>query len=176
MKFRAWLPELKIMLYGIDVYADGNIGIHRDKFDKALEVKYPNKEINDYNMQIGLIIDGEYIGSLDYLEGDDYIWIEPEDFKLMQWSEIKDMNGNEMYGKDICKAYDRDGKIWIAPIEFDDGSYGFKSNYTTILNESYASKLEILGNVFETPELLKGVVNVQSSPQTEAKNQKKSSN
>lgn len=71
-----------------------------------------------------------------------------------QYTGLKDKNGKEIYESDICKTVDSSKKEWIAPIVYTEGYFCFNSNYDTILTQSACNKYEIIGNIWETPELL----------------------
>ena len=74
-----------------------------------------------------------------------------EDIVLMQFTGLLDKNGKEIYEGDVLGVYDRRWEVvW-------DG-FGFKcksdQHFTSHLNEN-DSKLEVIGNIYENPELVK---------------------
>lgn len=70
-------------------------------------------------------------------------------------TKFRDKNGKMIRTGDTCRDFDHTGKEWTAKIEYRKagdfinngrilGYYVFASNYDTILNKEYASKLEII--------------------------------
>ena len=91
--------------------------------------------------------------------------IEPFDkIELMQFTGVKDKNGKEIYEGDIVKhKYMCDGIFYTEAVIYDKNyaSFGLKANSGTIfyfveLNDDALSSLEVIGNIYENPELLGG--------------------
>lgn len=74
------------------------------------------------------------------------------DFELMQFTGLKDKNGKEIYEGDIVKWWDEygDGRfVWFKEIvKYDGGAF-----YPLCIMPS--DEFEVIGNVFENPELIK---------------------
>ena len=74
------------------------------------------------------------------------------DFKLMQFTGLKDKNGKEIYEGDIVESEDGTAKYKVV---FEDGCFEAKSLQ---LKEFYAdvSRFQaVIGNIYENPNLLK---------------------
>jgi uncharacterized phage protein (TIGR01671 family) len=89
-------------------------------------------------------------------------WYEFGIDRLMQYTGLKDKNGLEVYESDICKiqysldsqknSYCEDG---IVLIEYCDGSYwacSKEDKFSVIIDKQEV--LEIIGNIYENPDLL----------------------
>lgn len=103
------------------------------------------------------VSDISFIGQeIDKYEGDSSSgdWWGFDYIELMQYTGLKDKNGNEIYEGDICKHHGHDviGK-WI----YDDGFTSFvmmegENHYFYFgIDED---RLEVIGNIYENPELL----------------------
>ena len=86
------------------------------------------------------------------------------DFTLMQSTGIKDKNGKEIFEGDIVKFSDCDD-VYVTPVVWDKNyacfGLSFSGKYPTsfdYLEEFYTElkDIEVVGNIYENPELLKG--------------------
>ena len=80
-------------------------------------------------------------------------------FKLMQYTGIKDMNGKEIYEGDIVKCINNYNNIvFTGVVDFNDCSFRIKEDGITHYCWMDYS-IEVLGNIYENPELLEGEKN-----------------
>lgn len=75
-----------------------------------------------------------------------------EPYEIMQYTGLKDKNGVEIYEGDIIEN-DSDDSHEV--VTFDEGSFWLEgSSYTTPLYEVNTGAEEVIGNIYENPELL----------------------
>lgn len=71
--------------------------------------------------------------------------------KVTQYTGLKDKNGKEIYEGDIIKLYNDDHFIDKIVYERVDAGMCFKLEKSSVLIEE---ECEVIGNIYETPELL----------------------
>lgn len=110
-----------------------------------------------------------YYSYHDYtVEGDDNVYgdtIGFEDCVLIQSTGLFDKNGKEIFEGDIVKFSDCDDDVYVTPVVWDknyacfgvsfSGGYPISFDY---LEEFYTElkDIEVVGNIYENPELLEG--------------------
>jgi len=82
-------------------------------------------------------------------------WLDCNYCKIMQYTGLKDKNGNPIYEGDILKGING----VIGQVIFNDGAFLFSVDMMPLVdftNYSNTEKwAEIIGNIYENPELLK---------------------
>ena len=134
-KFRAWDKEHKEMLYP-------------DDEDKIFF------EVTVYGMStLDMRVDPDEYGGFSYLNT-----------VIMQSTGLRDKNGAEIYEGDILKL--RDSYLAVYVVEWYKDKFMWVLRYQKDKNQYFPfygisgpffEDLELLGNVYETPELLEGV-------------------
>ncbi len=90
------------------------------------------------------------------------------DFKLMQYTGLKDKNGRDIYEGDIISIkadylseFNSESILPCEIVAFEDGAFGTYDKKRTLfvsfkemIDKSDGIEFEIIGNVFENPELL----------------------
>ena len=93
-------------------------------------------------------------GDVDYCEISDFKYIE-----LMQYTGLKDMRGKEIYEGDILfeSFGERYHKVIFENANFRAEAEGDFDEYSFDLIDIVAQGCEIVGNIYENPELIKEV-------------------
>lgn len=112
LKFRAWVPEIKTMLIGVDVYANGSIGISTDKISDDFYKIYHINWDGDFIRE-----NGTYRRIMNIFTGDNYIWFE-DGFNLMQFTGHKTADGKDIYQSHIFRIEEN-----AADLEEEDRIY-----------------------------------------------------
>lgn len=96
------------------------------------------------------------------VEGDDHVYgdvIGFEDCVLMQSTGLFDKNGKEIFEGDVVKIVDENGDSEISAVAFKEGACGmtitgvFVPFVTMIMEATVDYTLEVIGNIYENPEL-----------------------
>lgn len=75
------------------------------------------------------------------------------DYELMQWSGLRDKNGEEIYEGDKLK--DHSGNIWIVLWHDDHACFGVRSENNNVQSEIIDNQnMEVIGDIYSNPELL----------------------
>lgn len=146
IKFRAWHNELKIMLYPPNKW-DSMLLCRDSKGNhvKIGEETCGNTKLNDILMPATMVWDGRC-----YVKG--YY----QDLVFQQFTGLLDKDGKEIYEGDILKIGDHivkivffQGAFQVEEVPDDNGGW-IRENVSV-----WNSQMEITGNIFENPELLK---------------------
>lgn len=156
IKFRAWDEKNKFMVYSDKVYPFGNYNFEFDCLDNMKfnlmkmigrdEVSYVKREFNEELMNI--------VGADTFLLPD---WHRVENAPIMQWTNDKDKFGRYIYEGDIirglCLFYGDEviGEVYFSDrLEYQIKTKNTRKEYLRLLYD-----IEVLGNVYENPDLVK---------------------
>lgn len=132
LKFRAWDEGSKIMHYDFQFFTSG-------EEDNDWICFSSDKEKRITNNPIGIVFNNPYFR---------------QQLNIMQFTGLLDKNGKEIYEGDIYHQGDRN--ITYTVVWHDTGLIGKQngsSSYADI--EYWLSNTEVIGNIYENPELVK---------------------
>ena len=138
IKFRAWDKEKEKMViaaWRMSMNLNGNIYWKVDHYDGNFNLK--EREETDGNNR----------------------------FTLMQFTGLHNKNGQEIYEGDICKysyinPMTREERTFVWKVEWSNGAYWLHSiddSLQDTLLWIQHKEIEVIGNIYENPELLEGV-------------------
>lgn len=137
IKFRAWNKENEKMIYSNETYPRS---IYKFEFDI----------VSNFNFKLTKMVDRFNVKDDD---GENYYieCYEPIDADIMQYTGIKDKNNKEIYEGDIVEFYSNvEDEIITEKVEYHFGIYRAGDYF---VGKIY-NKCEVIGNIYENPELL----------------------
>ncbi|WP_288551347.1 YopX family protein [uncultured Lacticaseibacillus sp.] len=105
------------------------------------------------------------VGDIDFIKEEVMLrqwgWESSNDIDLMQYTGLKDNNGREIYGGDIVRTGEDnigDPDPMIGQVIMREGSWLIENEKKQEAMELFSeiTSREVIGNIFENPELLEG--------------------
>ena len=121
------------------------------------DIKFRGKTINGEWVYGNLVQGNDDTGCciIDYAnhETDTYSWNEVHPDSVGEYTGLKDHNGKEIYEGDICESIGCRFKVGFKNGAFS-AEYSEKSEDCFYLGNANESRFEIIGNIYQNPELL----------------------
>lgn len=83
------------------------------------------------------------------------------EIELLQYTGLKDRHGNDIYEGDILGQYPGFGCEWesrIGMVKYNYASFWFEFKSQGIILDDHDCSFEIIGNIYENPELIKTMI------------------
>jgi len=141
-RFRAFDKKEKVMIYGIENIYDGGYCVNSN-----------NQEISIYSTSLSSSSFGNNLNN--------------EDIEIMQFTGLFDRNGTPIYEGDLLADTGSDGNggeivYTLKEVVFHEGAFQMKELLDKEWGLEYMddiSHLEVLGNIYENPNLLERLIN-----------------
>lgn len=137
------------MLYNVDVYANGTIGISEDNLPEEFYKLY-HIDYDDYCIREN----GTCLHVVEITSAINYIWFNKEQFQLMQYTGFDDKNSKPIYEDDIIEGIDYSNINKGSVYWFGNGGWLVTWN-TKLLGQFPMEFIQIIGNIYQNPDLLK---------------------
>jgi len=107
--------------------------------------------------QLTLLTDGRFINVNGSMQSLSIIYNKEKEFIPMLYTGMKDINGKKIFEGDILwyEAESYKGDVWFEGTGFKTDCRGF--GHEDLIN---ADGAEVIGNVYENPELVEGLIRI----------------
>ena len=106
---------------------------------------------NDYNYPVIITNDGKIGILVDDLNFEEFKKDDLENIIISEYTGLKDMREKEIYEGDIL--FESFGEEYFKVV-FEDGSFRVETEEYSLPLKEYAHICEVVGNIYENPELL----------------------
>jgi uncharacterized phage protein (TIGR01671 family) len=120
------------------------------------QMTYLEQSIGKYDYENGIVLSFSDEGYDEFGAHERFDVSQSNPPPMMQWTGLRDKNGKEIYEGDICKCHDHPTGIedTIGEVIFDQGRYWIATGSICSLDDYGTAWTEVLGNIYETPELI----------------------
>lgn len=117
-------------------------------------IKFRGKRIDNGEWVYGYLADEDYINDIDSI---DLSSIEVDKDTVGQFTGLFDKNGKEIYEGDIIKGFDITIEVWYSEDKacFMAEMKEPQNDMVDILGGYDTARMEIIGNIYDHPELIK---------------------
>ena len=114
-----------------------------------------NAMLNSKSVDIDFF-EGKIEITSDTIRYDEVYTDEIKDFELMQYIGLEDKNGREIYEGDIITITLDTGNVITGSVGMNNGQWSIKyyDRYYSLVSIWYEIKPEVIGNIYENPELI----------------------
>lgn len=114
-----------------------------------------NAMLNSKSVDIDFF-EGKIEITSDTIRYDEVYTDEIKEFELMQYIGVKDKNGREIYEGDIITITLDTGNVITGSVGMNNGQWSIKyyDRYYSLVSIWYEMQPEVIGNIYENPELI----------------------
>lgn len=146
IKFNAWVAPINVMFEEVTLYRSGLIGMDWDEFNDIMSEA-------GYTIDSGEVFKDEVkLTDFEYMEGDNWIFIDEKYYTLLQYTGLKDKKDELIYEGDILKDIFDSGIT--QEVVYDIDRFLVKGSGVRLSEYATPSKIEVIGNKFQNPELI----------------------
>lgn len=159
IKFRAWDKTKNVML-SISPYQwekrSTVEGAEVEAFDNEFDTSKDGYADRKTGKSVFLTLDGQLVNVSPLTEASTHSVNWSDRYDLMQFTGLKDKNGKEIYEGDVVEFIlpnEHEGETeYIEEITYEGSSFVLDGNVPV---DAFEKELEVIGNIYENPELLK---------------------
>lgn len=96
-----------------------------------------------------------FVGNQSYVNNAYATMYEVDPETVGQYTGLTDKNGKKIFEGDVVRAITRFTDIYVEAVTFKDGAFWYK-NWSWVKFGFKFEKAEVIGNIYDNPELLEG--------------------